>query len=199
MSGLQGGTAPPSAILPTMTHRTTPDLAASWRAPEDAVRVAFRRLRDDLRGELAELATVTSPQAPRGAGPEGRDWDPDDVSIAPRATGGASVWWGHSATTVDVGTAVGAVSTRWYLPRDDEALRFARQVVDAAVSGRVQLGQVEVDAGGGLRVVRARCCRVVLADGTVADPPVGAAAFSARRPAGPVRWTSWAEPYASAG
>ncbi len=168
----------------------------SWHAPDDAIRAAFRQMRDDLRTELSDRAAVTSPEPPRGAGPEGRDWDPDDVSITPRARGAARVWWSQSARNVQVGVGVGGASANWQLPRDDTAVAVVRQVVDAAVAGRVQPGWGEVDYGGRLGVVRAGCCRASLLDGTLLEDPGLAARQRARVfPAGPVEWGPWAEPY----
>lgn len=180
-----------------MTHDVPPDIFVSWRAPEDATRVAFRTLRDDLRTELAGLATVSSPAPPQGSGPEGRDWDPDDVSIHPRADGAARVWWGHSAKQVQVGVGLGRAFTNWQLARDDQAVAFARRVVDAAVAGRVELGQGEVDNGGRLGPVRVGYCRVTLADGTVLhDPRLRTDLVCVLGPPGPVEWTTWTAPYA---
>ncbi|NNH08133.1 hypothetical protein [Cellulomonas fimi] len=71
-----------------------------------------------------------------------------------------------------------------------------RQVVEAAVAGRVQVGAREEDHGGRLTHACGRYCRASLEDGRLVEDPDLYAAWRSRGAVRPVEWTSWAEPYA---
>ncbi|MBO0901839.1 hypothetical protein J1G42_14745 [Cellulomonas sp. zg-ZUI222] len=130
-------------------------VAVPYWTPQDALAAALRDLRDELRTRLAGLAEVEGPSTPPPMGRAMLDWDPDDVAVRPHAPGAAPVWWSQSTDRVNLNVD----GTTFPLARDDRAVDIVRQVVEAAVEGRVERS----------RYARIGSHRVWLADGKVLE------------------------------
>jgi len=93
----------------------------------DQVTMALAALESDLRARLGDAATVERDRSPGFRG--------HLVSVTPRRDGALSVSWIEAPGEVIL--QAGVYGGRWELDHSTPSTEFVRQVLDAAIAGRI--------------------------------------------------------------
>ncbi|WP_146846671.1 hypothetical protein [Cellulomonas terrae] len=151
------------ASFDAQVHALEASTGTRRRLPQDELTGTLRGLEREVRTRLWGVATFSEPPTVGGSGLVGGDplgADRDGVLVTPTAIGAVPFWWSQTADEISLGVGD---SARWVAARDDRGVAVVRQLVDAVVFGRVEVG----------RGAHGSTCRVQLADGTVLDAPSG--------------------------